>query len=120
MTSNDPKLPQTEDEQLFNQLLTKLHTEEELKKHHFTMISTCIQHKEDAPKRQAIVLDCEMVTVEGNRKELAFPVVADMFTGDILINHFVNPTSIVRNWQTKYSDITYAAMKAAVKGNIAI
>jgi hypothetical protein len=26
------------------------------------------EHKEDAPKRQAIVLDCEMVTVGGNRK----------------------------------------------------
>ncbi|KAJ5838688.1 uncharacterized protein N7525_003876 [Penicillium rubens] len=69
------------------------------------------EHKEDAPKRQAIVLDCEMVTVG---------VVADMFTGDILINHFVNPTSIVRNWQTKYSGIICAAMKAAVEGNITI
>ncbi|KZN90214.1 hypothetical protein EN45_003290 [Penicillium chrysogenum] len=62
------------------------------------------EHKEDAPKRQAIVLD----------------LVADMFTGDILINHFVNPTSIVRNWQTKYSGIICAAMKAAVEGNITI
>jgi hypothetical protein len=43
-----------------------------------------------------------------------------MFTGDILINHFVNPTSIVRNWQTKYSGIICAAMKAAVEGNITI
>ncbi|CAG7944859.1 unnamed protein product [Penicillium nalgiovense] len=141
MTSNDPKLPPTEDEQLFNQLLTKVHNEEELKKHHFTMVSTCIcdrwgrptggviryneftqtpEHKEDATKRQAIVLDCEMVIVEGYRKELASLVVADLFTGEILINHFVHPTNIVRNWQTRYSGITCAAMKAAVKDNIAI
>ncbi|CAG7959872.1 unnamed protein product [Penicillium nalgiovense] len=138
---NDPKLTPTEDEQLFNQLLTKVHTEEELKKHHFTLVSTCIcdrwgrptggvirynefaqtpEHKEDATKRQAIVLDCEMVIVEGYRKELASLVVADLITGEILINHFVHPTNIVRNWQTRYSGITCAAMKAAVKENIAI
>ncbi|KAJ6180016.1 hypothetical protein N7519_010477 [Penicillium mononematosum] len=141
MSSHGPKIPPSEDEQLFNQLLAKVHTEEELKKHHFTMVLTYaldpwarltggvigrnefaqnLEHTEDAAKRQGIVLDCEMVTVEGNRKELAFLAVVDMFTGETLINHFVHLTNIVRNWRTKYSGIICAAMKAAVKDNIAI
>ncbi|CAG8890242.1 unnamed protein product [Penicillium egyptiacum] len=61
-----------------------------------------------------------MVDVEGGRKELAFLVVVDLFTGEIIINHFVHPTNIVRNWQTKYSGITCAEMKTAVKKNLAI
>lgn len=61
-----------------------------------------------------------MVGVECNRRELAFLVVVDVLTGEILVNKFVQPTTTVRNWYTKYSGVTCADMKLAVKENLAI
>lgn len=141
MSTDDPNLVPTDEQgELFGQLLTKVHTEEVLKKKHYTPISArgygsrcaaggVVQYKEfvespmpneNAARRQALVLDCEMVGVSERRKELAFLVVVDLLTGDVLINNFVHPTNIVRNWFTRSSGITCASMKTAVKDNLAL
>ncbi|EKV05362.1 RNA exonuclease, putative [Penicillium digitatum] len=138
---DDPKLtPTDEREQLFSHLLEKVHTEEELQKQKFVTISTRFygthcpaggvikyhefiqspRNNENKARREALVLDCEMVGVSERRKELAFLAVADLLTGDILINKFVNPTNIVQNWYTRSSGVTCAGMKAAVKNNVVL
>lgn len=139
--SADPKLVPTDEQgELFDQLLKKVHTEEVLKKQHYTPITSrghgtrcaaggVVRYMEfvesptpnrDTARRQALVLDCEMVGVSGNRKELAFLAVIDLLTGEVLFNNFVHPTNIVRNWFTRSSGITCASMKAAVKDNVAL
>ncbi|KAJ5617210.1 hypothetical protein N7537_002324 [Penicillium hordei] len=141
MSTDDPKLVPTDEQgELFCQLLERVHTEEVLKKQHYTPISArgygarcaaggVVQYREfiespmpneNTARRQALVLDCEMVGVSEGHKELAFLVVVDFLTGDILINNFVHPTNIVRNWLTRSSGITCASMKAAVKDNLAL
>lgn len=141
MSTDDPNLVPTDEQgELFGQLLERVHTEEVLKKQHYTPISArgygarctaggVIQYREfiespipneNTARRQALVLDCEMVGVSEGRKELAFLVAVDLLTGDVLINNFVHPTNIVRNWSTRSSGITCASMKAAVKDNLAL
>ncbi|KAJ5186937.1 hypothetical protein N7449_009931 [Penicillium cf. viridicatum] len=141
MSTDDPKLVPTDEQgELFGQLLERVHTEEVLKKQHYTPISArgygarctaggVVQYREfiespipneNTARRQALVLDCEMVGVSEGRKELAFLAVMDLLTGDVLINNFVHPTNIVRNWFTRSSGITCASMKAAVKDNLAL
>lgn len=141
MSIDDRKLAPTDEQgELFGQLLERVHTEEVLKKQHYTPISArgygarctaggVVQYREfiespipneNTTRRQALVLDCEMVGVSEGRKELAFLAVMDLLTGDVLINNFVHPTNIVRNWFTRSSGITCASMKAAVKDNLAL
>ncbi|CAG8896983.1 unnamed protein product [Penicillium egyptiacum] len=72
------------------------------------------------PKRRAIVLDCEMVQVEGGRRELAFLSAIDFLTGEILIDNYVQPNSKVVNWDSRYSGVTPAAMNKAVKKGTAL
>lgn len=133
-------IPTDEQEQLFSQLLERVHTEEVLKKQHYIPITArgygtrCIpggivQYREfiesptadgNTTRRKVLVLDCEMVGVCEGQKELAFLAVVDLLTGDVLINNFVHPTNTVRDWCTRSSGITSASMKAAVKDNLAL
>jgi DNA polymerase III epsilon subunit-like protein len=66
-------------------------------------------------RRQAIVLDCEMVGVghKGSISALARLSAIDFLTGELLIDKLVQPTQMVVDWRTKYSGITAKAMQAA-------
>ena len=64
-------------------------------------------------KRRAVVLDCEMVQVEGNCRELAYLTAVDFLTNEILINNYVQPTKRVVGWNTRYSGISCAEMNHA-------
>ncbi|OQE16329.1 hypothetical protein PENFLA_c028G03742 [Penicillium flavigenum] len=72
------------------------------------------------PKRRAIVLDCEMVQVEGGRRELAFLSAIDFLTGEILIDNYVQPKLKVVNWDSRFSGVTPGAMNKAVKKGTAL
>jgi DNA polymerase III epsilon subunit-like protein len=65
-------------------------------------------------KRRAVVIDCEMVEVNRGRREVALLSAVDFLTGEVLINHYVQPTAKVTNWTTKISGVTPAAMTEAV------
>ncbi|KAJ5538636.1 hypothetical protein N7494_008115 [Penicillium frequentans] len=67
------------------------------------------------PKREAIVMDCEMVSLSGGRPELAFVTALDFLTGEILINHYVQPRGEVISWNTRYSGVTRQAMNEAMR-----
>jgi hypothetical protein len=71
-------------------------------------------------KRQAIVIDCEMVEVEGRRNELAFLSAIDFLTGEVLIDNFVCPASTVTDWRSNVSGVTPDAMALAVAENRAL
>ncbi|OQE04636.1 hypothetical protein PENVUL_c031G04398 [Penicillium vulpinum] len=135
----NPNLSVAEQEQLFDQLLSKVHPDELLWRQHFTTISTCIGSRRPAggiiacneflsspvpdatkAKRQALALDCEMVGVESGLKELAYLAVVDILTGEVLVNAFVSPTRVVQKWNTRWSGIRYTDMKTAVKKRVAI
>lgn len=66
-------------------------------------------------KRQAIVLDCEMVGVGpgGSISALGRLSAIDFLTGELLIDKLVQPPRIVMDWRTKWSGITAASMQAA-------
>jgi DNA polymerase III epsilon subunit-like protein len=66
-------------------------------------------------RRQAIVLDCEMVGVGpgGSISALARLSAIDFLTGELLIDKLVQPSRMVVDWRTKYSGITARAMQAA-------
>ncbi|RDW93757.1 uncharacterized protein DSM5745_01079 [Aspergillus mulundensis] len=70
--------------------------------------------------RKAIALDCEMVGVEGHQDQLAFLSAVDFFTGEVLINNYVQPTKRVIDWRTRVSGVTSAAMSAAVRSGQAL
>jgi hypothetical protein len=74
------------------------------------------------PKRKAIALDCEMVGVgpKGNQDALAFLSAVDFFTGEILINNYVQPTEKIKQWRTRVSGVTPPGLAAAVASGQAI
>ncbi|KAJ5626944.1 hypothetical protein N7528_004371 [Penicillium herquei] len=71
-------------------------------------------------KREAIVIDCEMVEVTDGRREVAFMTALDFLTGEILINHYIQPRSTVINWNSRYSGVVPSAMRAAVSAGYAL
>ncbi|KAJ6028020.1 hypothetical protein N7540_003596 [Penicillium herquei] len=77
---------------------------------------------DDCPqrKREAIVIDCEMVEVTDGRREVAFMTALDFLTGEILINHYVQPRSKVINWNSRYSGVVPSAMRAAISSGYAL
>ncbi|KGO36145.1 Exonuclease, RNase T/DNA polymerase III [Penicillium expansum] len=117
---NDSNPTQTEHDELLDRLLDKIHTEEQLGVIQCNEFAKSPMPKENTARRKVLALDCEMVGVEDGRKELAFLVVLDVLTGEVLINNFVNPINVVRNWHTRWSGITCSDMKAAVRENIAL
>ena len=58
------------------------------------------------PKRAAVIMDCEMVGIDGDYSELARISVVDYFSGETLIDRFVQPREKVRDWRTRYSGVT--------------
>ncbi|KAL4891095.1 ribonuclease H-like domain-containing protein, partial [Aspergillus ambiguus] len=71
-------------------------------------------------KRQAIVIDCEMVEVEGRRNELASLSAIDFLTGEVLIDNLVCPVSTVTDWRSDVSGVKPDAMELAVATNQAL
>lgn len=67
------------------------------------------------PKRKAIVMDCEMVSVSGGRQELAYLTALDFLTGEILIDHYVQPKGEVVSWNTRFSGVTRQDMNQAMR-----
>ncbi|KAF7713785.1 Exonuclease domain-containing protein [Penicillium ucsense] len=68
--------------------------------------------------RIAIVLDCEMVTC-GSRQEVAFTSAVDLFSGEVLLNTFVQPAEKVTRWNTRWSGITSQKLNTARRqGNV--
>lgn len=137
----NPILNPEEQQWLLIHLQDCVHLDSQLKKQHFTTVASyplapsrrpaggVIRYNEfmttppsnpSQTSRKAIAIDCEMVGVMGNRRELAFLVVVDLLTGEVLVNHFVHPTNTVRNWHTRWSGVTCADMKAAVRKGVAI
>ncbi|KAJ5692650.1 hypothetical protein N7462_002073 [Penicillium macrosclerotiorum] len=64
--------------------------------------------------RKAVALDCEMVELKAGRIVVAFLTAIDFFTGEILINHHVQPTERVVRWNTRKSGVTPQSMRNAV------
>ncbi|EPS27051.1 hypothetical protein PDE_01992 [Penicillium oxalicum 114-2] len=62
--------------------------------------------------REAIAIDCEMVMC-GNQSELAYLSAIDFLTGEILIDHHVQPKEKVTRWNTRWSGVSVQSMKAA-------
>ncbi|KAJ5753466.1 uncharacterized protein N7511_007619 [Penicillium nucicola] len=71
-------------------------------------------------KRQAVVIDCEMVQVTGGLREMAYITAIDFLTGDVLLDHYVKPEKNVVSWDTRYSGVTPYAMDKAVRKGQAI
>jgi len=70
--------------------------------------------------RAAVALDCEMGTsVIGNSVLIRLSVV-DLFTGLPLINSLVAPTVDMAHYNTRYSGVTFSAMRIAKQQNQAI
>lgn len=62
--------------------------------------------------REAIVLDCEMVTC-GDHAEVAYLSAIDFLTGEVLTDSHVQPTSKVTKWNTHWSGVSVASMRKA-------
>ncbi|KAF2621303.1 hypothetical protein BU25DRAFT_240139 [Macroventuria anomochaeta] len=63
-------------------------------------------------KRQAIVLNCEMVGIgpKATTSELARLSAVDFLTGELLVDTLVQPLSTVTDWRTQWSGITAEAL----------
>lgn len=63
--------------------------------------------------RDAVVIDCEMVQAEKGRRVIAYLAAVDFLTGEVLVDSYVDPQRKIFNWCTRYSGITFRAMKKA-------
>ena len=71
------------------------------------------------PKRVAVVIDCEMVAVNMGYSELARISAVDYFSGETLVDRFVEPEERVVDWRTPYSGVTAQILaKAKASGEI--
>ncbi|KAF1923361.1 ribonuclease H-like protein [Didymella exigua CBS 183.55] len=79
-------------------------------------------HDWNEPKRQVIVLDCEMVGIglKGTTSELARLSAVDFLTGELLIDALVEPVFQVTDMRTKWSGIKPEAMEAAMVSGSAL
>lgn len=70
--------------------------------------------KSEVMKRQAIVIDCEMVGVKNNHQAVAFLTAIDFLNGDVLISRYVASCENVLDWRSKITGVTEDTMKSAV------
>ncbi|KAI0503255.1 ribonuclease H-like domain-containing protein [Xylaria bambusicola] len=80
-----------------------------------TVKTPCVHLDADHKTYDAIVIDCEMVTLRGGQQGLSSVVVLDFFTGKILMRGLVKPTGIVTDWRRGVTGINKAKMAEAVK-----
>ena len=87
-----------------------------------TMLDTHISLPEPdkaKPKRVAAVIDCEMVGVHMGYSELARLSAVDFFSGETLVDRFVDPKEKVVDWRTPYSGVTPQVLaKAKASGEL--
>ncbi|KAI5848350.1 ribonuclease H-like domain-containing protein [Tricharina praecox] len=70
-------------------------------------------------KRRAVVIDCEMGGDQFGQSELILLSVVDFFTGEVLVDSLVDPSTAVTDWRTRCSSVTGEAMDAArASGNV--
>ncbi|KAJ5094606.1 ribonuclease H-like protein [Penicillium angulare] len=70
--------------------------------------------KSEVMKRQAIVIDCEMVGVKNNHQTVALLTAIDFLNGDDLISRYVALCENVLGWRSKITGVTEDTMKSAV------
>ncbi|GLI77228.1 hypothetical protein PoHVEF18_005515 [Penicillium ochrochloron] len=134
-TPTHPTLPKTDDEEaIIASLVAKCHPENSLRAHGFKLQSTNwennttlkvrtsalreefrmtpawaeIRITTGAPQlrpRLAIVIDCEMV-ICGDHSEVAYLCALNLLTGDVLIDHHVQPNTKVTRWNTFVTGVT--------------
>lgn len=63
----------------------------------------------------AVALDCEMGTSINNEPELIRLTAVNFFTGAILVDNLVSPTVALKHYNTRYSGVTPADMRKAVR-----
>ena len=64
-------------------------------------------------KARAVALDCEMASVQEGGNEIVLLCAVDYLTGETLVDHLVQPTSRVIDWQTRWSGVTASMMADA-------
>ena len=70
--------------------------------------------------RVAVTLDCEMGISSTSENELIRLTAIDFFTHEILLDHLVFPDVPLEHYNTRYSGVTRAAMRAALHAGTAI
>lgn len=70
--------------------------------------------------RSVVALDCEMGTSRLGNTELIRLSLIDFFTQESLIDSLVLPTVEMTHYNTRYSGVTFGAMRHAVRTNTAI
>lgn len=63
--------------------------------------------------RKAVVLDCEMVGVQGGANELVSLTAVDFLTGEMIVNSLVKPQQPVVDWRTQIHGISPAGLVMA-------
>lgn len=63
--------------------------------------------------RKAVVLDCEMVGVEGGASELVSLTAIDFLSGELIVNSLVRPRQPVVDWRTQIHGISPAGLSTA-------
>jgi len=66
-----------------------------------------------SPKRRAVVVDCEMVGVEGGHSEVVQLCVVDFLTGELLTNSLVKPRERIVEWRGHITGVTPSMMAVA-------
>lgn len=82
------------------------------------------QHVQPAQNQKSIrpivALDCEMGTSRIGATVLIRVSMVDFFTQEVLIDSLVSPTVEMAHYNTRYSGVTFAAMRNAIRANTAI
>ncbi|KAJ5769404.1 hypothetical protein N7520_003963 [Penicillium odoratum] len=135
-TETNANVLSAELQSLFQKLMSKRHPASDLLARHFTILENGIPKRDKGSKssvpitefevlpspsqvpsqrkRKAIVMDCEMVQAHTGKGMLAFLTALDFLTGEVLINHYVQPRENVANWNTEYSGLTRQDMEEAM------
>lgn len=61
----------------------------------------------------ALVIDCEMVGLEGGVADLVRVSVIDFLTGHVVLDSLVQPTGRVTDWRSRVSGVDHAILRAA-------
>ena len=134
-------LDTVEQDLIFEHLLARCHSFNRLQSQNYTLPVTAVAGKVNAPgtgitradfrqipeastsryprKRRAIAIDCEMVEVACGQRELVLLSAVDFLTGEVLINHYVKPTAMVKDWKPKISGVTSDATSDAMAAAVA-
>ncbi|KAJ4293439.1 hypothetical protein N0V90_008722 [Kalmusia sp. IMI 367209] len=70
--------------------------------------------------RVAVALDCEMGTAVSGDTELIRVTLIDYFSGDILVNHLVEPTVPMKHLNTRFSGVTFKQIREAKRRGVCL